>query len=75
LVGSIPSTIGYLNGITSLDHRMNRLTGTMISIIFELLTPISFHITLIGTFPSAIGYLTGINFLDLGSNRLTGTIE
>ena len=74
LVGTIPSSIGYLTGMSFLDLGSNSIPGTIDWYCFVQLTHTSFYITLIGTIPSSIAKLTNLHYLYFGANSLTGVI-
>ena len=80
--GDAPNDHSSWKGLTVSNGVVNKIkinyygvSGTMISFIFGLLTPISFNITLAGTIPSTIGYLTGLSRLDFDGNSIAGTID
>lgn len=78
LVGSLPSALGNLTGLVTLDLASNDITGAIPSTIGRLkqLTALDLSGNLIdGTIPAAIGGLTSLTVeLDLHANQLSGSL-
>lgn len=77
LSGTIPSEIGNLTGLTTLDLAHNKLNGSIPAEIGNLtaLTRLDLlHNNLSGSIPVEIGNLTALTSLDLEFNRLSGPI-
>ena len=75
--GTIPSTIGLLQELTSLAIEQTELTGTLPTQLGLLrnLTALSFKENfLTGPIPSELGFLLSLLSLNLGVNELTGSI-
>ena len=69
--GTIPSSIGSLTALTSLQLDNNKLTGMWLCIVYVYT---SFVYTFAGTIPSSIGSLTKLTQLYLNSNSLNGIV-
>jgi hypothetical protein len=80
LVGRIPSEIGQLVGLTSINFNSNQLTGSVPSQLGLLSSSLTGSIEweanmLSGTIPSELGSLSLLeNSLNLNNNQLTGEI-
>ena len=77
LNGRIPSELGNLANLTSLDLPGNQLTGPIPSELGNLakLTGLDlYNNRLTGEIPSELGNLANLTYLDLYNNRLTGEI-
>lgn len=77
LYGSLPSEIGLLTNLTSLDVAGNKLQGTLFTEVgnlrkLEVLDLANNIIT--GPLPTELGVLANIQHLDLRNNRMTGTL-
>ncbi|MDC1119549.1 leucine-rich repeat domain-containing protein [Gammaproteobacteria bacterium] len=77
LNGTIPSELGNLSNLTSLNLGNNSLTGTIPSELGNLtkLTQILlFSNSLTGSIPSELGNLANLTYLQLSNNTLSGSI-
>jgi gliding motility-associated-like protein len=77
LVGNIPTQIGNLTALTSLDLAYNQLSGSIPTQIGNLanLTFLNLsHAQLTGPIPSNISGLSNLNVLLLNNNQLSGAI-
>ena len=77
LSGTIPSSIGNFEWMTSMSLRGNKIAGSIPSAISGLTSLQLLHLdsnSLEGTIPSAISGLTSLQGLYLNSNSLVGTI-
>jgi hypothetical protein len=77
LVGTLPSQIGKLTSLQTLDLAFNRLTGSLPTQIGQLTNLSSLGVTqntLRGSLPSQIGQLTTLQSLDLSYNELSGIL-
>ena len=76
--GSLPSTLGLLAGLESLNLRSNKISGLLPAELAKLSALKVLHLhdnpSLAGTLPTAIGELTEINFLDVSRSRVSGTL-
>ena len=72
-IGSIPSTIGTLHNLTSLNLYGNSLIGLLL--LFHSQAKLSYAVIFIGTLPSSLSLLTNLQFLDLDTNKLIGNIN
>ncbi|KAI2513072.1 hypothetical protein MHU86_1364 [Fragilaria crotonensis] len=75
--GTIPSEIGLLTQLTSLDLASNQLTGTISSTVSNLSNLKRFYIgnnALKGTIPSTLSNLSQLVAMGFSFNQLTGTI-
>jgi len=77
LIGALPTTIGNLTSLTSLDLRGNQLSGAIPNAIGNL-TNLTILLLgpnqLSGTIPTEIFNLPNLNRLSLGVNQLSGVI-
>eukprot|EP00957_Ditylum_brightwellii_P096605 7357589-Ditylum_brightwellii.AAC.1 len=77
LIGSIPSEVGLLSGLTFLYLENNQLTGSIPSVVGLLSHLGELYLRnnqLIGSIPSEVGLLSELTFLYLDNNQLTGSI-
>ena len=77
LSGFLPSTIGNLTGLQSLQLDVNAISGSIPSSIGNMLTLQYFSIILnqlTGTIPPSLGNLTNLAWLRIGDNQLSGTL-
>jgi gliding motility-associated-like protein len=77
LVGLIPTQIGNLSALTSLDLAYNKINGSLPSQLGSLpnLTFINIRNNqLSGNIPTSLGDLSNLTVLLLGNNQLSGTI-
>ncbi len=78
LKGTIPTELGQLTSLTSLDLNNNRLTGTIPTELGKLISleKLDFrgNERMSGSIPTELGQLTSLTSLDLCVNDLTGTI-
>ena len=77
LVGSIPSSIGNLTNLDTLELFSNQLSGNIPSTLGNLLNLIYLNLSLnqlSGNIPSSLGNLTNLTSLGLGQNQLSGSI-
>ena len=77
LAGTLPTSIGNLTGITSLQLWGNNLNGSIPNSIGNLLNLTSLNLStnhLSGSIPSTIGNLTNLWELSLWENNLSGNI-
>jgi hypothetical protein len=76
-VGTIPSQLSSLSGLTTLDLSNNYLYSTIpsqLSSLSELTTLDLSYNTLTSTIPSQLSSLSGLTTLDLSNNTLTGPV-
>ena len=77
LTGTLPSTLGVLQSMTSLDLTSNYLTNTIPSTFGNLTEIVSLSLgqnKFSGEIPSQLSTLSSLKALNLQSNRLVGTI-
>jgi hypothetical protein len=77
LTGSIPESIGQLNGLTNLYLQDNRFTGPLPSSMGNLTKLIQLHLNsnqLSGPLPPSIGDAINLQYIWLRGNNLTGPI-
>ena len=77
LTGSLPSEIGFLNGMTNFSIGSNLIHGSIPSTVGDMtaLRYLDMGLNLLtGAIPSSIGDLTSLDVLLLLQNSLTGTI-
>ena len=77
LVGTLPSSIGVISSLTSLDFSWNSLHGHLPSTLGALTKIVSMDLgfTLFsGTIPSALGQISSLTSLMLSGSRLNGTL-
>ncbi len=77
LSGSIPSGLGDLSNLTTLNLSGNQLTGTIPSGLGDLSNLTTLNLSgnqLSGTIPSELGDLSSLTTLDLSTNQLHGVI-
>jgi len=77
LNGTIPSTIGFLNKLKTLNLHYNNLEGTIPSTISNLTSLIIFDVSnnkLSGNIPSSIENLTNVKRIDCSDNEFDGSI-
>ena len=76
MAGKIPTTIGQLSNLTSIDLRYNSLTAipSAIGNLTNLQTLELASNQLAGVLPSSLNNLTKLITLDVSSNKLTGTL-
>ena len=77
LIGSIPSSIGVLSNLLSLNFMDNSLTGSIPSEIGLLSNLVFIGLgknSLSGTIPATLNYLSRLNVLELSQNSLSGMI-
>jgi Leucine-rich repeat (LRR) protein len=77
ILGSIPSTIGSMSSLSSLNIFYNSLNGTLPATIGHLSNLQSLYIEgtcLQGTIPTSVGCLTKLSTLTFVSNSFTGTL-
>jgi Leucine Rich repeats (2 copies)/Leucine rich repeat len=74
LVGTLPSQIGLLTNLQTLDFALNRLTGSLPTQIGQLTNLSSLVVAQnnLRSLPSQIGQLTTLQSLDLSYNELSG---
>ena len=75
--GAIPTELGDLTALTSLDISYNQLSGAIPTQIGTITALTSLDLSsnqLTGAIPTQIGSLTALTSLDLSSNQLTGAI-
>ena len=75
LVGSIPSSIGYLTSLTTLMLSSNSIQGVIPSSIGVLTALVQLYLQynlLTGVVPSTVGGLLALTILDLRNNGLSG---
>ena len=73
LVGTIPSSIGSLSRLTSLDLHSNSITGTLPSTLGQLSKIVSIRVdsnSLTGIVPSTLCAATSLTSLNFGNNLL-----
>lgn len=78
LTQSIPSKLGNLQSLLSLDFDYNQLEGSIPGTLFDNLLSLKEldlnNNRLSGSIPDKIGQLTELNFLQLHTNNFTGTL-
>nr|XP_011457509.1 PREDICTED: somatic embryogenesis receptor kinase 1-like [Fragaria vesca subsp. vesca] len=75
--GPIPSAIGHLSKLVSLDLYKNKLSGTIphtLGHLSSLRFLRVFRNNLTGAIPSSLGNLTSLVLLQLNRNKLTGVL-
>ena len=78
IAGVIPSTIGALTGLHTLDLSFNSLSGSIPSEIGHMTALRSLFLLynrLTSSIPSTLWLLTNLQWLDLDTNSLTGTLS
>ena len=77
LEGTIPTQLGSLTDLRTLNLRSNRLTGTIPTQLGNLINLQTLNLQsnrLTGSIPTQTGSLTNLRELDLAGNQLTGNI-
>lgn len=77
LTGSLPTAIGSLTGLTSLDLAYNKLGGSIPPQIGTLTSLTFLNISnnlLTGVIPTTVGGMTNLSVLQLNNNQISGTI-
>ncbi|MCU0357847.1 MAG: Ig-like domain-containing protein [Cyclobacteriaceae bacterium] len=77
LTGTLPTTLGSLTGLTSLDLAYNKISGPIPPQLGNLTSLIFLNLSnaqLSGTIPAELGNLNNLLVLLLNNNQLSGTI-
>lgn len=77
LTGSLPDSISYLTGLTSLNLSKNKITGDIPSTIGRLSALTSLNLSansFTGSLPDSIGLLTGLTLLNMHNSKISGSI-
>ncbi len=75
--GTIPTELGDLTALTTLDLSSHQISGTIPTQLGSLTALTALDLSgnqLTGAIPSQIGSLAGLTFLDLSGNQLSGAI-